>query len=142
MSVAIKKLDGIDSVDVSLEKASAVLTLAADNKVTVPMLRRAIRSNGYPTRDALITARGRLVERDGKPMLDLLNGTTLELDAPSADAPADVVEVTGTSREREDKVERLTVTRVVRIVPRGGDVVDAGRIELPTSALRTQRSPS
>ena len=112
MSVATKKLEGVESVDVSLEKSSAEIKLKADNKITLPQLRRIIRSSGYPTKDAQITARGRIIERDGKPVLDLLNGSVLELAEKPKDAPADVVEVTGVSRPGDKDAELLTVVTV------------------------------
>lgn len=112
MSVAIKKLEGVETVEVSLEKASAVITLKPDNTVTLPLLRRTIRSNGYPTRDAQITAKGTIVERDGKFLLDLLNGSALEIVGSAAERPAKPVEVTGTSREDDKRTERLTIASV------------------------------
>ena len=112
MSVAIKKLDGVESVDVSLEKSSAEIKLKADNKITLPQLRRIIRSNGYPTKDAQVTARGRIVDRDGKPILDLLNGATMRLEARPETAPAGVVEVTGVSQETGKDTERLKISAI------------------------------
>ena len=114
MSVAVKKLEGVEGVTVSLEKSTAVVTLKADNKVTLAQLRTVIRQSGYPTRDAQVTARGRFVERGGTPVLDLLNGSVLELAARPDGAPADPVDVTGVSRESERKTDRLTVLTVKR----------------------------
>jgi hypothetical protein len=112
VSVATKKLDGVESVDVSLEKSSADIKLKAENKITLPQLRRIIRSNGYPTKDAQITARGRIIDRDGKPVLDLLNGSFLDLAEKPKDATADVVEVTGVSRTGDKETETLTVEAI------------------------------
>ena len=111
MSVAIKKLDGVASVEVSLDKANADIRFNADNKITLPQLRQIIKKNGYPTRDAQIVARGRVVDRNGTPTLDLLNGSSLRLAAKPQSAPDTVVEVTGVSRVYE-KEEQLTVTTV------------------------------
>jgi hypothetical protein len=78
-TLAIKKLDGVESVDVSLEKASADIRLKGGNTITLPQLRRIIREGGHPTKDARVEARGTFVERNGKPVLDLQNGSFLEL---------------------------------------------------------------
>lgn len=112
MSVALKKLEGVESVDVALEKTSADIdiTLKADNTITLPQLRRIIRSNGYPTKDAQVTARGRLIDRDGTQVLDLLNESTLELAARPKESPADPVEITGVSRPGEKDTELLTIS--------------------------------
>ena len=109
MSVAIKKLDGVESVDVSLEKASADIHLRPGNRITLPQLRKLIRQSGYPTRDAQVDARGTFVERDGKPALDLQNGSFLELSARPSTAAAGAADVTGISRVEKDR-EVLTIS--------------------------------
>lgn len=109
MSVAIKKLDGVESVDVSLDKAAADIHLKAGNTITLPQLRRIIRQAGYPTRDAQVDARGTIVERNGKATLDLQNGSFLELSANPL-ASAGTVDVTGVSRVVDKEREILTVT--------------------------------
>ena len=43
MRVAIRKLPGVESVDVSLERGAAEIRLRSDNRVTVPQLRKIIR---------------------------------------------------------------------------------------------------
>ena len=110
MSVAIKKLDGVESIDVSLEKSSADIKLKAGNTITLAQIRRIIRSNGYPSKDAQIDAKGMFVERDGKPVFDLLNGSTLDLAEKPKDAPAEAVDITGVSRPGDKDAERLTIT--------------------------------
>jgi copper chaperone CopZ len=98
VSVAVKKLDGVESVEVSLAKAAADIRLEPGNAVTLAQLRRVIRQAGYPTRDATIEARGVIVDRNGKPALDLLNGSFLELAAKPAIPDSGTIEVTGTSQ--------------------------------------------
>jgi copper chaperone CopZ len=110
VSVVIKKLDGVESVDVSLEKATADIHLKPDNTITLPQLRRIIRQAGYPTKDAHVDARGTIVERNGKPTLDLQNGSLLELAAKVSVQAAEVVEVTGVSRIVDKDREVLTIT--------------------------------
>jgi copper chaperone CopZ len=110
VSVAIKKLDGVESVDVSLEKAAADIRLKPGNAVTLPQLRRIIRQAGYPTRDAQVDARGTILERNGKLTLDLQNGSYLELAARPARSATGVVDVAGVSRTIEKDRETLTIT--------------------------------
>ena len=110
MSVVLEKLDGVESVDVSLRKASADIRLEPGNKITLPQLRQIIRKAGYPTKDAQIEAKGTFIDRNGTPMLDLQNGSYLELAAkPPADATG-VVDVTGTSKAAGKDRETLTLT--------------------------------
>ena len=113
MSVALEKLAGVDSVKVSLQKATADIQLDEGNKITLAQIRRVIRTSGYPTKDAQIEARGRIVLAGGKPALDLLNGSTLPIVA-GAKAPTDgIVHVTGVSRSGSSREEeRFTVTSI------------------------------
>jgi copper chaperone CopZ len=110
VSVAIKKLDGVESVDVSLEKSSADIRLKSGNTITLPQLRKVIRQSGYPTKDAQVNARGALVDHNGTPMLDLQNGSFLELAAKPPTSPSGVIEVTGISRLIQKDREALTIT--------------------------------
>jgi len=110
VSVAIKKLDGVESVDVSLEKATADIRLKPGNAVTLPQLRRIIRRAGYPTKDAQVDARGAIGERNGKPVLDLQNGSFLEIAAEPSAGTSGIVDVTGVSRMIDKDREVLTVT--------------------------------
>jgi len=125
VSVAIKKLDGVESVEVSLEKATADIRLKSGNTITLPQLRRLIRQAGYPTKDAHVEARGTFVERSGKPTLDLQNGSFLELAIKPSTLPAGVVDVSGVSRVVDKEREVLTIT----------DAAGPARPELVTSAL-------
>lgn len=112
MRAAVRKLEGVESVDVSVEKASVDITLEADNKVTLPQLRRTIRSNGNETKDATIAGRGKIVGRAGKFVLDLLNESFLALSEKPPDAPSTIVEVTGVSKADDQHAELLTITSV------------------------------
>ena len=109
MSVAVKKLDGVESVEVSLEKASADIRLKPGNNVTLPQLRKIIRQSGYPTKDAQVEARGSVVDRNGKPALDLQNGSFLDLSAKPAGTATGTVDVTGVSRLVDKEREVLTI---------------------------------
>ena len=92
MSVAVRKLDGVESVDVSLEKATADIRLKPGNTITLPQLRKVIRDGGYPTRDAQIEARGQIVDRGGALSVDLLNGTSLDVAGAVEKRPAGPVD--------------------------------------------------
>jgi hypothetical protein len=106
------KLPGIESADVSLATATADIRLTPDNRITLPQLREVLKKNGYPTRDAQVSARGRVMNRGGTRVLDLLNGSTIEL----ANTPAaarlptnEIVDVAGTSRAAPKASELLTI---------------------------------
>ena len=71
MRVALSKVDGVQSVTVSLEKAAADIQLRPGNRVTLAQLRQIIRNNGFVPKEANVTVIGTLVERGGKPALDV-----------------------------------------------------------------------
>lgn len=110
------KLPGVESAVVSLDKASADIRLKPDNAITMTQLRDVLKKNGYPTRDAQIEARGRIVDRNGGLVLDLLNGSVMEvvLDAAVGQTrlPQLPVDVHGVSRLVNKTTEKLTVTSV------------------------------
>ncbi len=54
----MRKVDGIQAVNVSLKDGLTVLELRPDNKVTLAQLRQVIKNNGFVSRDAVVTARG------------------------------------------------------------------------------------
>lgn len=109
MSGAVKKVDGVESVELVPDKSTVVIALKADNKVTLAQLRRIIKSAGYEAKDAGVTARGRFTEA-GK-SFDLLNGTLLRVSSASDRAAGAIVEVTGTVKADQD-TEILTVASV------------------------------
>jgi hypothetical protein len=106
------KLAGIESADVSLTTATASIRLKPENRITLAQLRDVLKKNGFPTRDAQVSARGKIIERDGRRVLDLLNGSTIELaDGPAAaHLPVNaIIEVGGTVVAGGKSPEKLTV---------------------------------
>jgi hypothetical protein len=110
------KLPGVESAEVSLDKASADIRLKADNRITLPQLREVLKKNGYPTRDAQIEARGRIGDAAGKLVFDLLNGSTMVLDRDPTVMPVHAepqpVTITGVSHPDGKGAEKLTVAAV------------------------------
>jgi hypothetical protein len=117
--VALIKLPGVESADVSLDKASADIRLKAGNAISIAQLRELMKKNGFPTKDAQVVARGRITDRDGRLSLDLLNGVIMDIVADPKiagdlgvlrrDVRQPIVEVTGVSRAVAKNVEQLTV---------------------------------
>lgn len=71
MRVAVKKLEGVEQVDVSLNIGLAVITFAPDNRVTVEQVREAIRKNGFTPKEAEVRLAGRVSETGGKLILQV-----------------------------------------------------------------------
>jgi copper chaperone CopZ len=69
--VALKSVNGVESVDVSLNKGLATVTLKDGNTVTMKQLQAAIVRNGYSTKQSAVTAIGHLLLRDNRWLLDV-----------------------------------------------------------------------
>ena len=67
----MRKVDGVESVDVSLERASAAINLRPGNRITLAQLRQIIKNNGFSAKEATVTVVGTLTERGGKPALTI-----------------------------------------------------------------------
>ena len=116
MSVVLERIPGIDWVEVSLAKASADINLKAENRVTLAQLREVLKKSGFPTRDAQIEARGKIVRLSGKLALDLLNGTNIAVVANAkgtlpGETPQPVT-ISGVARTDRNTGDTLTVTDI------------------------------
>jgi hypothetical protein len=54
----MQKVDGVQSVRVSLNDGLTILDLKPDNAVTMAKLRRIIKNNGFVSKEASVLARG------------------------------------------------------------------------------------
>jgi hypothetical protein len=64
--VAFKSINGVDSVDVSLNKGLATVTLKPGNNVTMEQLQHAITKNGFTTKQSSVVVIGTLLSDNGK----------------------------------------------------------------------------
>jgi len=96
--VALRKLTGVESVDVSLERASTVIHLKPGNTVTLAQVRKIIKDGGFNSGAADVEVVGTLLRSDGKVMV-LVSGTSESFpvvpDAKAPDAFRWVSEVSG-----------------------------------------------
>jgi copper chaperone CopZ len=90
--VAVRKLEGVESVDVSLERGAATIALRPGNRITLPQLRQIIKNNGFTAKDATVTVIGTVVERGGKPALSVTGTDVVWLMAGSNAAYADAMQ--------------------------------------------------
>ncbi len=112
MSGALKKLEGVEKVELVAESGLVVIELKAENKIALEQLRRIVRSNGYPTKEAEITARGRIQNSGGALTFDLLNGSTLALSEPPSRTPKESVEIKGVAVADDKNEERLRIVSI------------------------------
>ena len=69
MSVALKSVNGVQSVDVSLNKGLATVVLKPGNTVTMEQLQHAITKNGFTTKQSTVLVTGTLLSENGKLVL-------------------------------------------------------------------------
>jgi len=69
VSVAIRKVEGVESVKVSLNEGYADIKLKPGSKVSVEQIRAVVRDNGFTPKGADVQVMGELTERGGKPAL-------------------------------------------------------------------------
>jgi len=66
VDVALKKVAGVESVEVSLNKGLATVKLKPGNTVSVPQLWELIHKNGYTAKATTVSVRGDLANPDGR----------------------------------------------------------------------------
>lgn len=66
MRVAVEKLDGVQSAEVSLNDGEVVVVLDEANQLRLDRLREVIRDQGFTPREADIRARGVVERREGR----------------------------------------------------------------------------
>jgi hypothetical protein len=65
VSVAVRKVNGVEKVDVSLNKGNASIKFRPESTAKYGDVRSGIEKNGFVIRDAQITARGKLQKANG-----------------------------------------------------------------------------
>lgn len=89
VNVALKKVAGVESVDVSLNKGLATVKLKPGNTVSVPQLWQLIHEKGYSPKATIVSVRGDLANVEGGLQLRVSgSGGTLALVADPKDATA------------------------------------------------------
>jgi copper chaperone CopZ len=65
VNVALKKVPGVESVEVSLNKGFATVKLKPGNSVAVPQLWQLLHEKGYTPKATAVSVRGELAESQG-----------------------------------------------------------------------------
>ena len=103
--VSIRAINGVDTVNVSLAKGLASVTMKPGNTATLKQMHEAIAKNGFTMKQSEVTVRGEVVNDGGKLRLKV-SGTSDVLDlmpeGPAVNlssAIGKLVEITGTLPE-------------------------------------------
>ena len=66
MSVSIKKIPGVESVNVSLKQGLVSITLKPGNTITLTQVRKAIKDDAFTPKEARVVAVGELAAANGR----------------------------------------------------------------------------
>jgi copper chaperone CopZ len=124
--VAIQKIDGVDTVALSLERAEADIRLRQDNRVSLDQFRRIAKANGFEPRQATVTAVGTVREVKGALAFEVSGVpapllVVIDRSAPAAyqqlksawdSKKSGAFEIVGTVENKGDGVERIAVASV------------------------------
>jgi len=86
--VAFQKVDGVESVALSLERAEADVRLRQDNRASLDRFRQIVKANGFEPRQATVTAVGTVREVGGKLAFEVSGVTTVLIVDSDKSAPA------------------------------------------------------
>ncbi len=94
MSVAIEKLEDVESVKVSLNDGTARVVLRPGNSLDPEQLRKIARDSGFTPKQANVRVVGRLVEREGVPVLEVTGSGLRYVLADHPKAPGQLFKLT------------------------------------------------
>jgi len=83
----LKKMDGLESVRVSLNDGKAYLKLASANELTLQKIQEVVKSNGFSARNAEVALKGELL-KEGNEWRIKVNGETFKV---SDDTTSDIL---------------------------------------------------
>jgi len=122
--VAVQKVEGVESVELSLERAQADIRLLPGNRVTLDRFRKIVKGNGFEPKEAVVSATGTVRDNGGRLMFDVSGvGATLVVAADKTAPgilkslkialeakPPTPLDITGSVSVSKDGVETITVT--------------------------------
>jgi copper chaperone CopZ len=124
--VAIQKLPGVESVNVSLERAVADIRLSRGNTIELSRLRQITKQSGFVAKESTVTVIGTPIERGGKPALEVSGTEVVMLIVPDPAQPgayksieealrakrAQPIELRGIVESAPDQPDRITAASV------------------------------
>jgi hypothetical protein len=111
--VSLKAVTGVDTVNVSLEKGLATVTLKPGNATTLKQLQNAIAKNGFTMKQSEVSVIGKLLNDGGKLQLQV-------------SVSNDVLQLVPTTQGREDPASM--VGKTVKVI---GEIPEMPKGKLP-----------
>jgi Heavy-metal-associated domain len=93
--VSLKAVPGVDSVNVSLKKGLATVTLKPGNATTLKQLQNAIAKNGFTMKQSEVSVIGKLLNAGGKLQLQVSGSNDVLQLVPATQGGADPASMAG-----------------------------------------------
>src|SRR5579875_1350729 len=88
VDVALKKVPGVESVEVSLNKALATVKLKPGNTVSVPQFWQLLHDKGYTPKTTAVSVRGELADVQGHVQLKITGTKDALIVVPDPKSPS------------------------------------------------------
>ena len=112
MRVSLKSVSGVDSVDVSLAKGLASVSMKPGNTASLKQLQEAISKNGFTMKDSPAIISGAVVVTNGKTQLQISGSHELLTLVPESQSSSDVTPLSGKSVLVEGTIPEATKGKV------------------------------
>jgi hypothetical protein len=110
--VSLKSISGVDSVDVSLAKGLASVSMRPGNTATLKQLQEAISKNGFTMKDSPATVSGTVVVTNDKTQLQVSGSNEVLALVPESQSSSDVTPLSGKSVLVEGTIPEATRGKV------------------------------
>lgn len=129
MSVALKKIDGVESAEVRLNEGKAIIRLKPNNAVRMEQIRKAVTDQGFTPKEARVVAVADLTVSDGKIRVKITGSNDL---FPADPAPDGVL--------KEKAGQNLLVTGIVA-APQDAKEIGVMQVLQATKESSTPKQP-
>jgi hypothetical protein len=110
--VSLKSVSGVDSVDVSLAKGLASVSMKPGNTATLKQLQEAISKNGFTMKDSPAAVSGTVVVTNGKAQLQISGSNELLTLMPDSQSSGEATPLRGKSVLVEGTIPEATKGKV------------------------------
>lgn len=139
--VAVQKVDGVESVELSLERAEADIRLRQDNRVSLEQFRKIVKANGFEPRQATVTVVGTVRELGGQLAFEV-SGVTSPLIISSDKSAAAAYKQLKSAYDSKSTATFEIVGTVEKGAGRKGDEKAAGVDEIAIASVTASKRPS
>ena len=120
--VAMQKLDGVATVELSLERAQAEVGLKPDNRLSLDQFRQVVKRNGFEPMQAAVTAVGTVRDAGGRMVFEVSGVATPLVISPDRSAPAAYKQLKGAFDSKSTAAFEVVGTVEAQVEKKGAGV--------------------